>query len=147
MTKSTKSIINIKDFFNETGKKKDLQVFYVIDEKSTMARLGKNPAGEVLLVSYPRIARTGKQDNPTYQSAIAIWVMEKALTGNITDDKEDEQYDRLLQKTFDVIDYMEDMASEQPCSFAGTIKFETIEITPEYRTFGGYNGWVVEMII
>ena len=144
---SKKSVTNIKEFFDGVACEKQLQTFYVIDESSTNARLGKNPVGEVLLVAYPRFARTGKLDNPNYQAAIAFWIMEKRRTGNITDHDEDEQYDRLLQKTFDVLEYIEDMASEQPCSFAGAIKFDTIEITPEYNTFSGYNGWFIEMII
>ncbi len=73
--------------------------------------------------------------------------MEKRETGHITNGREDDQYERLLQKTFNVLNLMEDLASEEPCGFAGQIKFETIEITPEYNTFGGYNGWFVEMII
>ena len=142
-----KSVANIKEFFNAVGKKKELQVFYAVDEKCTINRLKTNPAGEVLLVAYPRFARTGKQDNPNYQAAIAFWVMEKLNTGNLKYDEEDDQYERLLQKTFDVLKYIEDLASEEPCGFAGMIKFETIEITPEYNQFGGYNGWFVEMII
>ena len=147
MKNSVKNIANIKAFFSAVGVEKKLQVFYAVDENCTVNRLKKNPAGEVLLVAYPRFARSGKQDNPNYQAAIAFWVMEKWNTGNLKYDEEDGQYDRLLAKTFDIIDYMEDMAGEQPCGFAGAIKFETIEITPEYNTFGGYNGWFVEMII
>ncbi|MDR0873928.1 MAG: hypothetical protein LBN27_10770 [Prevotellaceae bacterium] len=140
-----KSITSIKQAFTPLAQANGLTPVFVIEESSTISRL--KDKNNVLVVAYPRFGRTGKQDNPTYQAAMSIWVLQKALTGNVTDNQEDDQMEELLQKTETLLDSMEDDADNGGCSFFSQIKFDTIEITPEYRTFGSFNGWWVEFML
>lgn len=143
-----KSISEIKNTFNASADHLKISgVYYAIDESMAMQRLKSNPTATFLLVAYPRYGRVGGVSNATYQGAMAVWILEKARTGSINDNGEDEQMDALLSTTERLIDWLEDKAASTACSLPAQIKFDTIEITPEYRTFGGYNGWMLEFII
>jgi len=94
----------------------------------------------VLLVAYPEIDRIGKKDDDAYLNYINIWAIQKRQTGNVTNNREDEIYNELQEKLLQLIEKIE-VEIENGCSFFSKVQLDTIEITPIYNFFGGFNGW------
>ncbi|MDR2684326.1 MAG: hypothetical protein LBB53_02960 [Prevotellaceae bacterium] len=134
-----KTLLKIKQKFNEINTTIFDEVIFVVDEKMAVNRL-KDNSGFILLVAYPAIDRIGSQDNPSYEHDISIWSIKKARTGGVTFEQEDNEYNVLQLKLKEFIAAIEHQV-EHGCSFFRKVQFDTFAIDPVYRVFGGFNGW------
>ena len=135
-----KLLLEIKEKFTAIGKDIfDGGVVMAVNQSVAMSRLKDKPKS-ILLVAYPEIDRIGKQDNDTYLNDINIWAIQKWQTTTTTHDEEDKIYNELQKKLKELIDKMKEQI-DNGCSFFRQVMLDTIEITPVYNFFGGFNGW------
>ncbi|MDR1542872.1 MAG: hypothetical protein LBS50_00385 [Prevotellaceae bacterium] len=136
-------IQNIKSNFATVGEQLGFNhVIFAIEETTAIHRL-RDKDGNILLVAYPSYQRTGKDDNPSYRMAMAVWFIYKAKKTLRTDSEEDDAMNDILKKTEDFIALVETQ-KEMGCGFFADFDLSSIELTPCYSTHGGFQGWLME---
>lgn len=121
-------------------------VHLIVDDTSATKILGNAEIAEAQLVAtLPGIKIEGVNiDSLHGKSSLLIWVLSKGSgpVGNKIVDNE--EYLRLLSLMDAVIEkYREGMRDSRAgkCPYLAGLDFEQIVTTPEYNTFGGWNGW------
>lgn len=96
-----------------------------------------------LVVVYPSKTYSGKPDAFKPHNTIMVFILEKDISDQ-TDGKELAQYQRLEDVLMATIGYIAAQQSEG-CSLFDRFDPSSITVDPEYRTFGGWNGWSVTL--
>lgn len=122
------------------------EVHLIVDESSATKILGNAAVDEVQMVAtLPGVKIEGLNIDALHgKNSLLIWVLSKGFgpTGNKIVDNE--EYLRLLSLMDAVIEkYREGMRDSRAgkCPYLAGLDFEQIVTTPEYNTFGGWNGW------
>lgn len=92
-----------------------------------------------LVVVMPSKSYSGKPDQFVPHDTLMLFVLEKDNAGQ-TAEKELDQYQRTEDVLLAIIAYIADQQSEG-CSPFNEFDPSSITIDPEYREFGGWNGW------
>jgi len=99
----------------------------------------KDHRGVWLLVVMPSKTYSGEPDAFKTTNTIILFVLEKDIADQ-TNLKELQQYQRTEDILQAIIDYIAEQQSEG-CSPFDRFKPSSMTIDPEYREFGGWNGW------
>lgn len=92
-----------------------------------------------LVIVMPSTTFSGQPDQYIGHDTIMLFVLEKDVAGQ-TDEKELQQYQRTEDVLKATIDYIAEEQSEG-CSPFDRFDPASTTIDPEWRTFGGWNGW------
>lgn len=92
-----------------------------------------------LVVVLPSKTYEGREDSYSERNTIMLFILEKDNAGQ-SDQKEVEQYQKLEDVLRWVIEYMAETKAEG-CSPFNKFAPTSITVDPEYRVFGGWNGW------
>jgi len=92
-----------------------------------------------IIVVMPSTTYSGQSDQQIAHDTLMLFVLEKDVSGQ-TNEKELQQYQRTEDVLQATIDYISDQQSEG-CSPFDRFDPASITIDPEYRIFGGWNGW------
>lgn len=110
----------------------------VIDEQHTVNKL-KSLSGTRLAVIYPSATRQGKPNHVVDANSTWFFVLEKDSAGQ-TEAKELAQMQKLQDIALKIIEFIDDIQTDG-CSIVDRYVPGETEINPEYRSFGGWNGW------
>jgi hypothetical protein len=112
----------------------------VVTEAQATARL-RDADGVSLLYTLPAFQQEGDSAHPKKSHAIILWVVEKPGS-DLTDEEELELYEKLQGIIVAIKEYIR-ISQEDGCSLWSDLDVRSINIDPEYNTFGGFNGWVM----
>jgi len=99
----------------------------------------KDKDGIWLVVVMPSTTYTGSDDSYASHDTVMLLVLEKDIADQSNEDELD-QYQRLQDVMQAIIDYIDGQQSEG-CSPWTDFDPSSMQIDPEYREFGGFNGW------
>ena len=99
----------------------------------------KDKDGIWLVIVLPSTTYSGTDDNYKPHETIMLFVLEKDIDDQDRD-SELQQYQRTQDVLNAIIDYIAEQQSEG-CTPWTDFDPASIEIDPEYREFGGFNGW------
>lgn len=139
-----KNIESIKDAFDElvnnlkSSGHKIKDFIFVSDDTHAQNRL-KDSAGICLLLTYPTKNYHGNSDSFTEQNDMILFVLEKDDPSQTFKD-EFNQFKKLEDVMTAIISYITEKQS-CGCSIFNRLNVGKMIADPEYRSFGGWNGW------
>lgn len=145
--KRANSLIDVSQYIREfTLPEYNITPIRVVDSKQATSRLA-SCSGTQLLIARPELKQTG--DSDTYSEIIStvIFVLEKELGQSRTDEKEDEQFDKLMKVTSDVLTEIERETGSCEQQLLSSFTLVSAEIVPEYSIFGGWCGYSIEIVL
>lgn len=101
--------------------------------------------GTQILIARPEVKHSGNSDTYTEFFTTALFVLEKDLGTARTDAREDEQYDRLLELTSNLLTKIENDAGDFDNPHLKSLTLTSVEIVPETSIFGGWSGYSIEL--
>lgn len=104
----------------------------------------KDKSGVILLGIIPSAERGGEQNGGIDTNATWFFVLEKAPVDQ-SDVSEVEQYAKTQEIVLGVREYIEEAFSEGDIRFRRYRPSNT-KVDPEYREFGGFNGWSMSVV-
>ncbi len=122
----------------------DLGGYHLVVEDGHATRKLGDKKGIRLLAVVPSAQSGGRPGMVVNNNTTMIWVIGKGWTSQ-TDEAELEQYER----TQDIIlQLREDMLERQAdgCGVFARLEPASITIDPDYNCFGGWNGWVMQVV-
>jgi len=115
----------------------------VSHEGHAITRLG-SAAGIQMLVLYPSADREGKQGSGIDLNASWIFILEKDDNSQSAD-QEIAQFKKLQDIILDIRHWIEVQSETDYILLRRYVPART-KIDPEYREFGGWNGWSMSMV-
>lgn len=97
-----------------------------------------------MLVIYPSANRVGGINEARDENVIWLFILEKDVEGQI-DTAEEDQFQKLQGIILKVRDYIEEAAATTAC-YLQRLDVSRCQIIPEYREFGGWNGWSLSLV-
>lgn len=122
----------------------DIDPIRVVNHDHATSRLN-NQRGTQILIARPEVKHSGNSDIYTEFFTTALFVLEKDLGTSRTDSREDEQYDRLLELTSNVLTKIENDAGDFDNPHLKSLTLTSVEIVPETSLFGGWSGYSIEL--
>lgn len=122
----------------------DIDPIRVVNHDHATSRLN-NQRGTQILIARPEVKHSGNSDTYTEFFTTALFVLEKDLGTSRTDSREDEQYDRLLELTSNVLTKIENDAGDFDNPYLKSLTLTSVEIVPETSIFGGWSGYSIEL--
>lgn len=116
----------------------------VINHDHATSRLN-NQKGTQILIARPEVKHSGNSDTYVELFSTALFVLEKDLGTSRTATREDEQYDRLLALTSDILTKIENDAGDFDNFYLNSLTLTSVEIVPETSVFGGWSGYSIEL--
>lgn len=116
----------------------------VVNHEHATSRLN-NQRGTQILIARPEVKHSGNSDTYVEFFSTALFVLEKDLGTSRTDSREDEQYDRLLELTSNVLTKIENDAGDFDNPYLKSLTLASVEIVPETSIFGGWSGYSIEI--
>ncbi len=116
----------------------------VVNHDHATSRLN-NQKGIQILIARPEAKHSGNSDTYVEFFSTALFVLEKDLGTSRTGTREDEQYDRLLKLTSDILTKIENDAGDFDNSYLKSLTLTSVEIVPETSVFGGWSGYSIEL--
>lgn len=104
----------------------------------------KDLSGDVLMVVLPSASRSGDPGCGIDSNATWFFALSKASSDQ-SNEKEIKEYDRLQQKILLLLNEIEERC-EGGESWLREYSPENTKIEPEYREFGGWNGWSMSLV-
>jgi hypothetical protein len=104
----------------------------------------KDKKGVILACIYPSADRNGQPNEAMDVNSLWFFILEKDVAGQ-SDSAEEAQFGKLQEITLDIRDYVEDTAVTV-CSFLSRHQPSGTQIIPEWREFGGFNGWSMSLV-
>lgn len=98
-----------------------------------------------ILCARPEYRRYGDTDTFRESLNTVIFVLEKCLAQDKTEDAENEQYDRLATIADAVLDKINGDATAGNCSALSGLDIVSVDIVPESSIFGGWCGYSIEI--
>ena len=111
------------------------------DATSKLAHL----SGVQVLFARPEENQTGNSDYHQDYIGTAVFVLEKGLGLDKTQDLENIQYKRLLMISDAILGKIADDTSGDDCTLVSGLSLSSVQITPEASIFGGWSGWSIEL--
>ena len=111
------------------------------DATSKLAHL----SGVQVLFARPEENQTGNSDYHRDYIGTAVFVLEKGLGLDKTQDLESIQYKRLLMISDAILGKIADDTSGDDCTLVSGLSLSSVQITPEASIFGGWSGWSIEL--
>ena len=105
------------------------------------SRLDK-ATGDQLVLARPEMDGADPTDATI---STVFFVLSRDLGTGKTPAKEDEQYERLLEKAKTVFYHIKN-ATESGCHLLAGLEMSRYSVTPETSIFGGWVGWSVEIV-
>lgn len=99
----------------------------------------KDKQGIQIVVVMPSTTLSGQPDSYDQHDTLMLFVLEKD-TDDQNRDSELHQYQRTQDVLGALIDYLDEQQSEG-CTPWASYDPSSVAIDPEYREFGGWNGW------
>lgn len=122
----------------------DIAPLRVVNHDHATSRLN-NQRGTQILIARPEVKHSGNSDTYTEFFTTALFVLEKDLGTSRTDSREDEQYDRLLELTSNILTKIENDAGDFENPYLKSLTLTSVEIVPETSIFGGWSGYSIEL--
>lgn len=122
----------------------DIVPIRVVNHDQATSRL-VNQSGIQILIARPEVKHSGNSDSYTEIFTTALFVLEKDLGASRTDSREDEQYNRLLDITSDLLTKIENDAGDFANPYLNSLTLAAVEIVPETSIFGGWSGYSIEI--
>lgn len=122
----------------------DIDPIRVVNHDHATSRLN-NQRGTQILIARPEVKHSGNSDTYIEFFSTALFVLEKDLGTSRTDSREDEQYDRLLELTSNVLTKIENDAGDFDNPYLKSLTLTSVEIVPETSIFGGWSGYSIEL--
>lgn len=114
----------------------------VVNHTQATSRL-VNRSGTQVLIARPEVEQSGNSDTYTASYSTAIFVLEKNLDADRTDQREDELYGRLLDLASELLTKIENDTGNFDNPYMRDMTIASIEITPETSIFGGWCGYSI----
>jgi len=119
------------------------QHILVTDEGHAVSKLKDKP-GVILVAIIPSSDRDGQPGQGVDRNSTWLFIVEKDKLGQ-PDLQELQQYDKLQQIILKVRGYIEEKCAEG-IPLLGRYVASANKIDPEYREFGGFNGWSMSLV-
>lgn len=119
------------------------EIVMVANEGHLINKLDQKP-GVILACIYPSADRAGEQNESIDVNATWLFVLEKDIDGQSNSDEE-AQFEKLQQVALKSLTYIEDIAVST-CGFLSRHQPSGTKINPEWREFGGFNGWSMSLV-
>jgi hypothetical protein len=103
-------------------------------------------AGLQLACVMPQKGFDGSKDSYIQKNTFIIYCLIKDDDGQ-TDDQELDQYERAEEGILKIFDYLCEGDNRNNCPPFPNIDVHNIMIDPEWREFGGWNGWSITVTI
>ena len=116
----------------------------VVNHSQATSRL-VNRSGTQVLIARPETEQDGNSDTYTSSYSTAIFVLEKNLDADRTDQREDEQYGRLLDLTSEILTKIENDTGNFNTSYMRDMTITSLAVVPETSIFGGWCGYSIEI--
>lgn len=117
--------------------------FIVADEEHAVTKL-KDTAGVILLAIIPSAVREGENNAGIDADDTWFFILEKGPVDQ-SNQKEIEQYTRLQEIILQVREFIEEgFANADPR--LRRYRPASTKIDPEYKEFGGFNGWSMSVV-
>lgn len=102
--------------------------------------------GSQIIIARPELTESGRDSN-TYNASLstAFFVVEKALGQNASDERDNEQFNRLLDIASKVMTKIEQDTEDWDCQYLRGLTISAIEVAPETSIFGGWCGYSIEI--
>lgn len=124
----------------------DIKPRVCVNQAQATSRLAMCKGGPQIIIARPELTETGRDSN-IYNSSLntAIFVVEKALGQNSFDERDDEQFHRLLDIASKVMTKIEQDTEDWNCQHLRGLTISAIEVAPEMSIFGGWCGYSIEI--
>ncbi len=111
------------------------------DATSKLAHL----SGVQVLVARPEAHQRGNSDTFREELGTVIFVLEKGLGLDRTEETENEQYLRLLEIADLILGVIAEETSSQNCRLVTGLSLASADVVPESSVFGGWSGYSIEL--
>ncbi len=111
------------------------------DATSKLAHL----SGVQVLVARPEAHQKGNSDTFSEELGTVIFVLEKGLGLDRTEESENKQYSRLLEIAGEILATITEEASSQNCRLVTGLSLASADVVPESSVFGGWSGYSIEL--
>lgn len=111
------------------------------DATSKLAHL----SGVQVVVARPEVHQRGDSDTFREELGTVIFVLEKGLGLDKTEESENEQYSRLLEIADLILAYIAEETSSQNCRLVTGLALASVDVVPEASVFGGWSGYSIEL--
>lgn len=111
------------------------------DATSKLAHL----SGVQVVVARPEVHQRGDSDTFREELGTVIFVLEKGLGLDKTEESENEQYSRLLEIADLILAYIAEETSSQNCRLVTGLALASVDVVPETSVFGGWSGYSIEL--
>lgn len=111
------------------------------DATSKLAHLD----GQQFLIARPECNDNGDSDQHSEIVSTAFFLLEKNLGQLATPEKEQSQYDRLLDVAMSLIEIIDAAMTDSRCGLLSGLSTESVNIMPEASLFGGWLGYSIEI--
>ena len=98
-----------------------------------------------VLVARPEVHQRGDSDTFREELGTVIFVLEKGLGLDKTEESENEQYSRLLEIADLILAYIAEETSSQNCRLVTGLALASVDVVPEASVFGGWSGYSIEL--
>lgn len=116
----------------------------VVNQGKATSRL-VNRKGVQVVIARPEEHQTGDSDGYVSDLQTAIFVLEKDLSSDRTDETENEQYVRLLDIAVGIMTEIEADAAASCNEYLRGLTLASAGIVPEASIFGGWSGYSIEI--
>ena len=98
----------------------------------------------VLACIYPSADRNGRPNEAVDVNTTWFFILEKDVSGQ-SNSAEEAQFGKLQEVTIKILQYVE-LSATTHCSFLSRHEPSGTQINPEWKEFGGFNGWSMSLV-
>ena len=117
---------------------------FVVQQADATSRL-HSAAGDYVLLARPEMHQDGDSDAFRQTLSTAIFVLAKGLGAGQTDERSNEQYERLADLAERILQRITDDCTGGRCGLLAGLNLVSVDVVPEYSLFGGWNGYSIEL--
>lgn len=121
-----------------------LTSFVLVAEDQHATNKLKDRRGVQLVAAMPSAHRDGKPGRPADNHAALFFILAKRLP-DPKEDQELQQYEHTQQIALAIREHIENQQATG-CSIFFRLNIDSIIIEPVFNTFGGWNGWSLQII-
>lgn len=118
----------------------ETKMHFTTANADTTSRLDKQ-TGDQLVVARPELDTHSLTSGSI---STVFFLLSRDLGASKTPNKEDDQYERLLNKAHEVFKLIQTM-TEVGCHLLSGLEISRYSVTPETSIFGGWIGWSIEI--
>lgn len=118
-------------------------VSFVTAQADATSRLA-SASGDNILIARPEYRSYGDSDSFSETYDTAVFVLAKDLGNARTDEKENEQYDRLAGLADMILNRIAE-DTDRGCALLSGFSMTDVQVTPEVSLFGGWCGYSISI--